>query len=181
LNFSIQVVQVDKQFKPTDKGGYTQLEVAFKNLSTGKLESKKLMSFTKPEGVYKALVDAKQGDTFNITSNKNEKSGYWDWVAATQGAPDLPQQQPTKTTGMGNASPKSTYETPEERAKKQVYIVRQSSISNAIELLSVGAKAPPKLEDVLKVAQDFTDFVFQQQKEDVFNLPNDLPQDVEVE
>lgn len=180
MNFSIQVVQVDKQFKPTEKGGYTQLEVAFKNLSTGKLESKKLMSFTKPEGVYKALADAKQGDIFNITSNKNEKSGYWDWVAATQGAPDIPQQQQNKTTGMGNASPKSTYETPEERAKKQVYIIRQSSLDRAVAVLSIGAKTPPPDELIFEKAQKYVDWVFQQQKEDVFKLPNDLS-DVEVE
>ena len=72
---------------------------------------------------------------------------------------------------------RSTYETPEERAKKQVYIVKQSSINAAIQLLSVGAKQPPSTELVLTEAQKFVDFVFAEKKESLLDLPNDLEVD----
>ena len=61
--------------------------------------------------------------------------------------------QETKTAPI--SSPKSTYETSEERAKKQIYIVRQSSISSAIALYP---KA--KNEQILETAKLFEDYVF---------------------
>jgi hypothetical protein len=50
---------------------YQQLEVAFKNLTFGKVESKKLMPFGAQEGAFKALSGAKQGDVFEVTVVKN--------------------------------------------------------------------------------------------------------------
>lgn len=57
------------------------------------------------------------------------------------------------------ASPKSTYETPEERAKKQVYIVRQSSVNAAIALLKTDKRVPAK-EEIADTAQFFEAYVF---------------------
>ena len=187
MEFNIQVVQLDKQTKPTTKGSYQQLEVAFKNLSSGKLESKKLMSFTKPDTAFKALVEAKQGDVFTITSEKNSSTGYWDWTSAVPNIPGDPQQVSTTTTvSKGNAAPKSTYETPEERAKKQVYIVKQSSLTAAIAILiHNNPKAPVSVDAVKELAQEFTDFVFgvpaqvvNESERDLFQQPNEFP-DVE--
>jgi len=55
---------------------------------------------------------------------------------------------------------RSTYETPEERAKKQVYIIRQSSFSSAIAGLGAGAKAPVKFEDALAYAKNIEKYIF---------------------
>lgn len=60
----------------------------------------------------------------------------------------------------GSNMSKSSYPTDEERAKTQVYIVRQSNITAAINLLSVGSKTPPKLEDVISTAKVFENHVF---------------------
>ncbi len=69
----------------------------------------------------------------------------------------------TKSTGatsnVGSVS-RSTYETPEERAKKQVYIVRQSSLSVARDNLAVGAKSPPDAESIIALARKFEAYVF---------------------
>jgi hypothetical protein len=80
-------------------------------------------------------------------------------------------------------SPKSTYETPEERAKKQVYIVKQSSLSNAIALLNAdgkntitGGKKYTK-EDVFALAQELTDWVFAQEtvkQTALIDMPSDF-------
>jgi hypothetical protein len=43
---------------------------------------------------------------------------------------------------------------------KQRYIVRQSSISNAIDSLSIGAKSPLLPADVIAVAKQFEEWVF---------------------
>ena len=57
-------------------------------------------------------------------------------------------------------SPKSTYATSEERAKTQIYIVRQSSISNAIAL---SPKA--SVETILALAKQFEAYVFNNETE----------------
>jgi len=54
-------------------------------------------------------------------------------------------------------------ETPEERAKKQVYIVRQSSLSNAISMLasnSVVLKKGFTTQDAIETARQFEAYVF---------------------
>lgn len=187
MEFNIQVVQLDKQTKPTSKGSYQQLEVAFKNLGSGKLESKKLMSFTKPDNAFKTLVEAKQGDVFTITSEKNASSGYWDWLNAVPNVPGDPQVIQTATAvGKGNAAPKSTYETPDERAARQVYIARQSSLERALDTLKHNnPKSVVKKEEVAELAQFYVDFVFNgpakvvnESERDLFQQPNDFP-DVE--
>lgn len=140
-----------------DKGKYKQAEIAFKDLAKGQVSSKKLMSFTNPV-VYKTLVDAKNGEIYTIDMEKNEK-GYWDWIkAVTSTSVDTSNAvAPSK----GNVSPKSTYETPEERAKKQVYIVRQSSISSAIDYMNgTGAIKKATAADVIFCAKEFEAYVF---------------------
>lgn len=138
-----------------DKGKYKQAEIAFKDLAKGQVSSKKLMSFTNPV-VYKTLVDAKNGEIYTIDMEKNEK-GYWDWIkAVTSTSVDTSNAVPPS---KANVAPKSTYETPEERAKKQVYIVRQSSISAAIDTLKTDKKNPTVAE-VINVAKQYEDYVF---------------------
>lgn len=138
-----------------DKGKYKMMEVAYKG-SDGKVTSKKVMSFGAAADVFKRLTSAKQGDSFEITSTKNDK-GYWDWVGiqdATAGAASVSAPK------GANASPKSTYETAEERANRQVLIVRQSSLSNAVEFLALNSKKVPTVQEVVEVASFFEDYVF---------------------
>ena len=177
MQLQIQVIQTEI----SNRGKYNQLEVTYKNLEIGKVESKKLMSFIQPDQPYKALADSKAGDVFLITAEKEEspKDGksYWVWKQADQAAPGTAakmSEAKASPTSVGYTAPKSNYETPEERAKKQVYIVRQSSISNAIALLSVGAKTPPSTDLILQEAQKFTDFVFSEPKVSLANMPSDV-------
>lgn len=142
-----------------DKGKYKQAEIAYKDLAKGQVSSKKLMSFTNPV-VYKTLVDAKNGEIYTIDMEKNEK-GYWDWIkAVTSTSVDTSNAVPPS---KGNVAPKSTYETPEERAKKQVYIVRQSCIAQAVATLASTAKAGGdklQIEDIITIAKTYEDYVF---------------------
>lgn len=138
-----------------DKGRYKQAEIAYKDVAKNQVTSKKIMSFNNPN-VYKTLVDAKNGELYTIEMQKNDK-GYWDWTAVTTG-----QTKEAGTTATGAktfASPKSSYETPEERAQRQVYIVRQSSLASATELL-VATKKNATKEDVVEVAKFYEEYVF---------------------
>ncbi len=153
-----------------DKGKYKMAEIAYKD-GDGKVASKKLMSFTHPD-VFKQLSTAKQGDLFTIKSEKNDK-GYWDWVQVSQGA----EAGSVKAPSAGNASPKSTYETAEERANRQVLIVRQSSVSNAVAYLALNAKKVPTVQEVVEVARYFEDYVFGRKEEVPGNI-EDLESDI---
>lgn len=160
---------------------YQELEVTLKNLTFNKVESKKLFSFGAQEGAFKALSGAKQGDVFDVVVVKNA-AGFNDWTSCVQAAPgsvvetSAPQPQP----GSINKSVqvKSTYETPAEREAKQRFIIRQSSISAAINSLSVGAKSALTTSAVLNQAQEYFAWVMQNPeevvKQDILTMDNDI-------
>lgn len=150
----IEILKVDVTQATNTKGkSYNVAEVAYKNLDNGKVEGKKIVDFANKE-VFGILSGAKSGTVFFVTAVKNEKSGYWDWAELTP-ASGAPASGPAKAS----PAPKSNYETPEERAAKQVFIVRQSSVSSAIALLKTD-KNVPKIEEVIDVAKVIENYVF---------------------
>ena len=165
----ITIIGVSIEDVKTAKGGYQKADVAYKN-EQGKTEGKKVMSFVNQK-VFDTLKQAKSGDVFDIKSEK-DANNYWQWVEMTPGEINvytvtIPASLP-RTSG-GNPSPKSTYETPEERAKKQVYIVRQSSISAAVEF-SKNVKALKSAEEVIATAKLFEEYVFAEPKQSAGGL-----------
>ena len=152
----VKVVSVNREDVPNKngKGTYGKLTVAYRN-DQGKLAEKPLLSFTNP-AVFKAFESAQAGDEINV---KSEKVGdYWNWTGLlaeneTSSSPQAPANTATRATG-------STYETKEERALKQRYIVKQSSISAAVAILTVGAKTAPSTKDVIALADEFVEYVF---------------------
>ena len=157
----------------TNKAGKPMqvLEVAYKNLTfQGKVESKKLFDFGVQAETFKSLVVARPSDVYEVDVVKNA-AGYNDWVKVTKGDPNGSVvgtgTTPTSQQGARNVSgtaqqsgTKGGWETPEERAKKQIYIIRQSSLSTAVAALSVGSKVHPTVKDILDYAQQFEAFVF---------------------
>lgn len=184
MRFAISVIKSEKTTKQGKTSSYIQNEVTYKRLDTGKIESKKFMSFVKQsEAIYKALSDCQMDDQFLVTSEKNEGTGYWDWTEIVAQVPG--QAAPVPATGSSVAARsttstpvRSSYETPEERAKKQVYIVKQSCLNQAVAVLSVGAKTPPEDGAILQKAQKYVDWVFEDNKAEVpslMDMPNDFP------
>lgn len=142
---------------------YQSLEVTYKN-DNGQVQGKKLMSFSNP-AVFKAAQDWQKGDVVNVISEKDAK-GYWQWTrvlgegeeapavqqASASVSPSGKPQQATRVTG-------SNYETKEERAERQVLIVRQSSLSSAVATLAIaGSKATAN--DVISLAKLYESYVF---------------------
>lgn len=170
-DMQIEIVANPVNTIPTAKGGsYQVIELAYKNKSfQDKLEGKKVMSFTNKD-VFSVLSGSKFGDVFDVTRVKNDK-GYWDWTAirpAGMGGEQAPSvassgfASPTNVARAGTPTPsKSTYETAEERAARQVLIVRQSSLGHAIEY-AVANKIKDEAE-ILAMAARFSDWVFQKE------------------
>jgi hypothetical protein len=158
---NITILSVEIKTVPTTKGSYQSADVAYKNNTfQGKVEGKKVMSFGATSASFKTLATAVQGDIFEVEVVKNA-AGYNDWITLTKATQAATAE--TAPQGASNASKapvKSTYETPEERAAKQVYIVRQSSLNQSVSTLAVGAKSPPKREDVVELAKYYESYVF---------------------
>ena len=170
----IQVLDVKASTKTSAAGkAYQNVEIAYKNIDQGKVESKNITQYSK---VFKAVADATTTMFYDVAISKDDK-GYWQWDSFVAGTPAESPNVPTSfqpVPGKSTVAPKSNYETSEERAKRQVFIVKQSSLGHAIELMSVGAKAPPDVDAVIALAQKFTDFVFAESKAELFDMPNDL-------
>ena len=156
----IKVIDVE-QGKGTSKAGkpYDFLDVSFKNMTfQEKVEAKKIFPFGAKE-VFSTLQKAGKGDVFTVLREK-DKEGYWQWVGIAAGEVEMETGTTAAPAGAKPAgvATKSTFETPEERAKKQVYIIKQSSIGHAIEILKTDKKNPT-VEEVIGVAGVLVDYV----------------------
>jgi hypothetical protein len=170
----ITVIDVTENTKKSESGRtFQQLEVAYKN-EQGQPQLKKLISFSNPN-VYKAAKEWVKGDVVNVTTVKNEKTGYWDWVGLEgDGAVGETKQASASVNPAGARVTGSNYETKEERAARQVFIIRQSSLSTAVELLGQGKS----VADVIATAKQFEAYVFS--KAEGADAINELQDDIPV-
>lgn len=171
----IQIIDVGTPNTHAAKNGrtYQSLEVTYKN-NEGKVSSKKLMSFSNPS-VFKHVSGLNKGDSVDIVTQKDD-AGYWQWTAVGTGEAQVTQSTPT-ATGNTTRVTGSNYETKEERAARQVLIVRQSSLSSAVATLTVGAKSAPSKEDVVGLAKFYENYVFNKESSNVVNDPIDSLED----
>ena len=167
----ITVIDVGAPNTHAAKNGrtYQSLEVTYKN-DQGQAQSKKLMSFANPQ-VFKAAQEWIKGSVVTVTTEK-DANGYWQWIGLGGGDSIVAE---SKSTNTGNATrvTGSNYETKEERAARQILIVRQSSLSSAVELLGTGKS----VADVISIAKQFEAYVFgASQGIDAINeLEDDIP------
>lgn len=140
----INIVKVDVE----NKDKYRQLDVRYQ--IGGNEYSKKIVSFGDQKAAFENIITNGVG-LYDVTEVKNGK--YTNWTEATKISDDAPKSTPT-------ASPRSTYETAEERALRQRLIVRQSSLSNAIEFLSFKGSKTTDRNDVVVLAGFFENYVF---------------------
>lgn len=131
--------------KPNASKNYQQMVVTHQELGKDKPDGKKIFDFTTPKEVWETLKNAPAMSYWEVDRQKDAKEGkYWEWKAIRPASADsAPTGTQSTTATAAVASPPSSgasaparvgnWETPEERGKKQVYIIRQSSVSSAIE------------------------------------------------
>lgn len=164
--FNIEVLSVSEpSFVKTARGGYNTIEVAFKNQKSGKVEGKKLVDFNN-QTVFAAVKELKTGQVVKVVSEKGENDKFWNWTSVggsggdsggtsqadgvvAESTPQPSVGTESRTRGGNNRVTGSNYETPEERARRQVYIVRQSSLTAASGILGAGAE----LEAIIEMAE----------------------------
>lgn len=181
----INIIDVAQPQTSTNRNGrqYQSVEVTYKD-DQGRVSSKKLMSFSNPE-VFKTAQTWEKGDEVNIAMEKDD-AGYWNWtavLAAGEVAP-APTNQSVATASTDDKKPagKSTrvtgsnYETKEERALRQLMIVRQSSLSNAVATLATHG-SPLSSDQVITLAKTYERFVMQGDSSatNIDDLTGDIP------
>lgn len=179
MRFAINVLKSEKTTRQGKTSSYVQLELTYKRIDTGKIESKKLMSFANHPQVYQSLIEAKMDEQYLVTAEKNEGTGYWDWIEAIPQAPGAstpstpnqaaPQNVPASTTV------RSTYETAEERAKKQVYIIKQSCLAQAVAYVIGTKQKIESVSEITNLAQNFVDWVVTDKKVELTEMFDDVP------
>jgi hypothetical protein len=148
----INIVDVGAPNTHAAKNGrsYQSIEVTYKN-EQGQVANKKLMSFSNPS-VFNYIKELTKGTQVNVTTTK-DANGYWQWTGiGGDGSVATPESKPA----TGGRVTGSNYETKEERPARQILIVRQSSLSSAVELLGTGKS----VADVIATAKQFEAYVF---------------------
>jgi len=166
----INIVDVGAPNTHAAKNGrsYQSIEVTYKN-DLGQTQSKKLMSFSNPT-VFNHIKDLNKGDALNVTTEK-DANGYWQWTGI--GGDNTVSETKQATPATGGRVTGSNYETKEERAARQVYIIRQSSLSTAVELLGQGKS----VDEVIATAKQFENYVFSKSTgiDAINELEDDIP------
>lgn len=152
----VKIVNVDIENVVKGKSRYSKATVAY--LYNGEARTQSVMSFTNP-AVFKAVQDF-VGQEVEVEIQKND-AGYNQWVSIGGiGAGSTPSAAPaTASAPAATRVTGSNYETPAERAARQVYIVKQSSLANALTYFEL-TKGKPTADEVTSLAQQFTDWVF---------------------
>lgn len=154
-------IEFDVQIAKNGGGSYPGARFAYRD-SAGALKEQgfhnNALKFN--PAIKNQLSELKTGDIFTMV--KEKEGEFWNVKGIYAGEGSAPAQTPsagtTKAPLTPNASPKSNYETPEERAQKQVYIIRQSAVNYAVNagtLLKLKTK-----EEILSLAKFFESYVF---------------------
>lgn len=156
----IKILDVSIEEVKTARSSYQKANVAY--MANGSAKTQGILSFVNPDTFKK--VQQFVGQEVDVDITKNAK-GYDEWAKVSAASGDAPAASTSPSAGAPAATrvTGSNYETPAERAIKQVYIVKQSSISAAINLVTANKEKASK-EEIVATAQFFTDYVFAQPK-----------------
>lgn len=170
---TVMEVAIDTQCPKNGGGSYPGTRITYRD-ADGSLKDQLLhANATKYDApLREAIASLKPGDKFTMI--KEKEGAHWNVKSIVNGV--VPQAtQPaasggstantTTSSGAGNSSPKSTYQTAEERAQVQVYIVRQSTITQAINYFK-DFDERATIEDVIELAKRFEAHVFGNEYDD---------------
>jgi len=171
----IDIIDVGSVSTHSAKNGrqYQSLEVTYKN-EQGQAQSKKLMSFGSKD-VFAAAQQWSKSDKVNIATEKDD-NGYWQWTRVLADG-EVATVAPAKSGVTATRVAGSNYPTQEERAQTQVYIIRQSSLTNAVNTLATTGKAIAS-EDVLALARVYEGHVLGVTQEPKVDSIEDLSSDI---
>lgn len=130
---------------------YQVCELGYKT-EDGKVKAMRIFGFGDSKPVFDIAKSAKVGDVLEAAYSQNDK-GYWQFASLASTGESTPVASASNTPAA-----RGNWETSEERAARQVMIVRQSSLSTAQAMLEAN-KAKAEASDVIEVAKQFEAYV----------------------
>lgn len=173
----IKVVNVSVEDNiPTKSGNktYSKATVTYHNLATGKIEAKQIFPFSVSKDLFEKVKALEAGQAYSVNTEKDEK-GFWIWTEIDRQDGATMAATPARGAAVPTTG-RPQYETASERAARQVYIIKQSSLANAISLLKT-EKVQPSPQEVIEVAQLFTNWVMDSpgKEPDIADMKDDIP------
>lgn len=163
---TIMEVGIGVQCPKNGGGTYPGTRITYRDNGDGSLKEQMLHeNATKYNPELKAAIASlKKDDVFTMV--KEKEGAHWNVKSITNGVVQAARTESSGKTSTssvssgstGSSSPKSTYQTAEERAQTQIYIVRQSTITQALTWFNLANLKPnesPAVEDVIAVAKQF--------------------------
>lgn len=155
-------VSLETDVKKNGGGSYKGWELVYKS-KDGQVQTiaKPVQGLKFNAPLRNQLAELSGGDQFTLEQEKNA-AGFNDVKSITKGWNEMaqaPQQSQAKPAAGGSYAPRD-FEGKEERQARQRLIVRQSSLTAAVGILTVGAKAVDK-EAVKALAEELTAWVFE--------------------
>lgn len=158
MQVTIKDVQVEWGGKPPKKWGKAVVQYDYQ----GNARKQNVMSFSNPE-VFKKVQEL-VGQVVEVEVGKNDKD-FTEWRSISPSGSAAPVGGASSGATATRVSG-SNYETKEERAARQVLIVKQSSLSAAVATLVPGAKTALDSKAVIELAQQYTDWVFSKENDE---------------
>lgn len=136
---------------------YPVCELGYKT-EDGKTKGMKIFGIGDLKPIYEVAANANTGDVLEATFAQNDK-GFWQFSSlAPTGEKSVPADKPAPASNS-----RGNWETSEERAARQVMIVRQSSLSNAIAFAAANNPKGASLDvdGVIGLARAFEAYVME--------------------
>jgi len=174
----IQVAEVSDVITESGKNNKQYQSCVVSYYSNGKKYEKKLTQYS---DAFKLLKAAIPDQLFTVDLEKNGAFTEWKNVApidAEVQEPVVKAEPESKGKATKNVQKSTSItdprETPEERKARQELIVRQSSLTNAIEYAKMRSSGPVQnavaafttVENILQIAKQFRDFVYEVETSD---------------
>lgn len=173
MSFKIVIQEVTVTEVRNGRNKYDQAEVVY--TFNGQNRTQKIMSFSNP-AVFAKVKAMKAGETYVVEVTKNDK-GFNQWASVEKASEGESEQKP-ETVGKGfivSEKKNNSWETAEERAKKQVLIVKQSCLAQAVAFQTQATGA--SVEDVLETAQTFVDWIMADDSQALGREVEDFPKE----
>lgn len=169
---SVINISLETDVKKKDGGTYRGWELIYKT-PEGEVHTlaKPVTGLNYNAPLKKALSELVNGDEFTAEVVKNA-AGFLDVKSLSKGISGT--SSPSKDTATPRPATTSNYETKEERNARQRLIVRQSSLANAIEVLTTAKVYDATV--IKNLAEDFTDWVFERGQTGLQNMEDDIPE-----
>lgn len=162
INAEVISIQPGSTFKKTGGGVYKGTLLIYRDMDEDKIHELKLhdntIKFNK--SIASALETAQSGSKVVLTKEKNEQ-GYWNVTEIKVGnvVPIFNSSEQSSSSSNNSTNNKNTFYN--QDADRQLLIVKQSSLKAAVDY---GSSINLNYEEILKVAEKFTKWVFSKEE-----------------